>query len=122
MTYEVKYCFEDEGIGHVVENMTELRERCLPVINRDKTPCRYRLDRRSGQRGLIGENGKRVTEDFATGWATAQSKSDGLTSRLAASLADRVEGSFPPTQLAGLRESSGIPHCAELAKLQYPGC
>jgi len=38
MTYEVKYCFEDEDIGHVVENMAELRERCLPVINRDKRP------------------------------------------------------------------------------------
>jgi CBS domain-containing protein len=38
MTYEVKYCFEDEGIGHVVENMAELRERCLPVINRDERP------------------------------------------------------------------------------------
>ena len=38
MTYEVKYCFEDEEIGHVVENMAELRERCLPVINRDKRP------------------------------------------------------------------------------------
>jgi CBS domain-containing protein len=38
MTYEVKCCFEDEDIGHVVENMAELRERCLPVINRDKRP------------------------------------------------------------------------------------
>ena len=52
MTYEVKCCFEDEDIGHVV-------------------------DGRSGQRGLVGENRKRVTGDFATGWATAQSRSDG---------------------------------------------
>jgi CBS domain-containing protein len=38
ITYKVKYCFEDEDIAHVVENMAELRERCLPVINRDKRP------------------------------------------------------------------------------------
>jgi CBS domain-containing protein len=36
MTYELRYCFEDEDIGHVVENMAESQVRCLPVMNRDK--------------------------------------------------------------------------------------
>jgi CBS domain-containing protein len=34
MSYEVKYCFEDEDVVHVAENMAELRR--LPVMNRDK--------------------------------------------------------------------------------------
>jgi CBS domain-containing protein len=36
MSPEVKYCFEDEDIEHVAENMAELRVRRLPVMNRDK--------------------------------------------------------------------------------------
>ena len=33
---EVKYCFEDEDVAHVAENMAELQVRRLPVMNRDK--------------------------------------------------------------------------------------
>src|SRR6266702_2821732 len=33
---EVKYCFEDEDVTHVAENMAELQVRRLPVMNRDK--------------------------------------------------------------------------------------
>jgi CBS domain-containing protein len=33
---DVKYCFEDEDVEHVAENMKELRVRRLPVMNRDK--------------------------------------------------------------------------------------
>jgi CBS domain-containing protein len=36
MSHEVKYCFEDEEVAHVVENMAELQVRRLPVMNRDK--------------------------------------------------------------------------------------
>jgi CBS-domain-containing membrane protein len=36
MSQEVKYCFGDEEVAHVVENMAELRVRRLPVMNRDK--------------------------------------------------------------------------------------
>ncbi|TXH32279.1 MAG: CBS domain-containing protein [Rhodospirillaceae bacterium] len=36
MTREVKYCFSDEEIDHVIENMGDLQIRRLPVINRDK--------------------------------------------------------------------------------------
>ncbi len=36
MSYEVKYCFEDEDVAHVAENMAELQVRRLPVMNRDK--------------------------------------------------------------------------------------
>jgi len=36
MSPEVKYCFEDEDITHVAENMAELQVRRLPVMNRDK--------------------------------------------------------------------------------------
>jgi len=36
MSAEVKYCFEDEDVAHVAENMAELQVRRLPVMNRDK--------------------------------------------------------------------------------------
>ena len=36
MTSEVKYCFEDEDLEHVAENMAEQRLRRLPVVNREK--------------------------------------------------------------------------------------
>jgi CBS domain-containing protein len=36
MTPEVKYCFEDEDLGHVAKNMGDIRVRRLPVVNRDK--------------------------------------------------------------------------------------
>jgi CBS domain-containing protein len=36
MSAEVKYCFEDEDVTHVAQNMAELQVRRLPVMNRDK--------------------------------------------------------------------------------------
>jgi CBS domain-containing protein len=36
MSTDVKYCFDDENIGHVARNMAELEVRRLPVVNRDK--------------------------------------------------------------------------------------
>ena len=36
MTQDVKYCFEDEDIDHVVANMGENQVRRLPVMNRNK--------------------------------------------------------------------------------------
>jgi len=36
MSHEVKYCFEDEDLDHVAENMAELQVRRLPVMDRDK--------------------------------------------------------------------------------------
>ncbi len=36
MSSEVKYCFDDEKIEDVLENMGDLQLRRLPVLNRDK--------------------------------------------------------------------------------------
>jgi CBS domain-containing protein len=36
MTREVKYCFDDEDMDHVVQNMADIQVRRLPVVNRDK--------------------------------------------------------------------------------------
>jgi CBS domain-containing protein len=36
MTSEVKYCFEDDELNDVAENMAELQVRRLPVVNRQK--------------------------------------------------------------------------------------
>jgi CBS domain-containing protein len=36
MTKEVLYCFEDEDLESVVDQMGELKVRRLPVLNRDK--------------------------------------------------------------------------------------
>lgn len=36
MTKDIKYCFEDEDMDHVVQNMGDIQVRRLPVVNRDK--------------------------------------------------------------------------------------
>jgi len=36
MTREVMYCFDDEDIQHVCQNMADIQVRRLPVVNRDK--------------------------------------------------------------------------------------
>jgi CBS-domain-containing membrane protein len=36
MTKQVLYCFEDEPIDHVAQNMGEQQVRRLPVLNREK--------------------------------------------------------------------------------------
>jgi CBS domain-containing protein len=36
MSKEVKYCYEDEDLQHVAQNMGEIQVRRLPVVDRDK--------------------------------------------------------------------------------------
>jgi len=36
MSNEVKYCFEDQNVEQVARNMSDLRVRRLPVLDRDK--------------------------------------------------------------------------------------
>ncbi len=36
MTKQVLYCFEDESVEHVADNMGQQKVRRLPVVNRDK--------------------------------------------------------------------------------------
>jgi CBS domain-containing protein len=36
MTDTIKYCYEDDDVAHVAQNMAELQVRRLPVVNRDK--------------------------------------------------------------------------------------
>ena len=36
MSTEVKYCYDDEDLEHVADNMGDLQVRRLPVVNRDK--------------------------------------------------------------------------------------
>lgn len=36
MTHEIKYCYEDQSVEEVTNNMSEQRLRRLPVLNRDK--------------------------------------------------------------------------------------
>jgi CBS domain-containing protein len=36
MTQEIKYCFDDQTVDEVTQNMGEQRLRRLPVVNRDK--------------------------------------------------------------------------------------
>jgi CBS domain-containing protein len=36
MSHELKYCYEDENVQHVAENMGELQIRRLPVMSREK--------------------------------------------------------------------------------------
>jgi CBS domain-containing protein len=36
MSSEIKYCFDDQSIDEVTQNMGDLRIRRLPVVNRDK--------------------------------------------------------------------------------------
>jgi CBS domain-containing protein len=36
MTADVKYCYEDQEVGEVIENMGDIQVRRLPVLDRDK--------------------------------------------------------------------------------------
>jgi len=36
MTSNVKYCFEDEELEHVTQNMADIQMRRMPVMDRDK--------------------------------------------------------------------------------------
>jgi CBS domain-containing protein len=36
MTLDVKYCYEDQEVGEVIENMGDIQVRRLPVLDRDK--------------------------------------------------------------------------------------
>jgi CBS domain-containing protein len=36
MSHDVKYCFDDQDVDDVSENMAELQVRRLPVVNREK--------------------------------------------------------------------------------------
>jgi CBS domain-containing protein len=36
MSREIRYCYEDEDVAHVAQNMSELQIRRLPVMSRDK--------------------------------------------------------------------------------------
>ncbi len=36
MTEDVKYCFEDDSIDDVIQNMSDIQVRRLPVVNRKK--------------------------------------------------------------------------------------
>jgi len=36
MTDSIKYCYDDEDVERVAQNMAELQVRRLPVVNRDK--------------------------------------------------------------------------------------
>lgn len=36
MTREVKYCFDDQDLAEVTENMGDIQVRRLPVVNREK--------------------------------------------------------------------------------------
>ena len=36
MSPEVKYCYDDEDMDHVAQNMADIKVRRLPVLNRDK--------------------------------------------------------------------------------------
>jgi CBS domain-containing protein len=36
MTADVKYCYEDQEVGEVIENMGDIQVRRMPVLDRDK--------------------------------------------------------------------------------------
>lgn len=36
MTGNIRYCFEDEDVQHVAQNMADIQLRRLPVLNREK--------------------------------------------------------------------------------------
>jgi CBS domain-containing protein len=36
MSDDIKYCFDDEDVAHVIQNLGELQLRRLPVVNREK--------------------------------------------------------------------------------------
>jgi CBS domain-containing protein len=65
MTDNIKYCYEDEDVAHVAQNMAELQVRRLPVVNRDK-----RLVGIVALSNVAQCGDKRATQDMLRGVAT----------------------------------------------------
>ena len=57
MSSDVKYCFEDEELDHVAQNMGDIRVRRLPVVNRDKRLV-----------GIVSLGDVALTTGHAVGW------------------------------------------------------
>src|SRR6516225_5437372 len=70
MSPEVKYCFEDEDVAHVAENMAELQVRRLPVMNRDKRLVGIVSLADLAIEGSPPKNSKSAARHFATGRPT----------------------------------------------------
>ena len=64
MTENIKYCYEDEDVAEVAQNMAELQVRRLPVVNRDK-----RLVGIVALSNMAQCGDKRATEDMLRGVA-----------------------------------------------------
>jgi CBS domain len=79
MSPEVKYCFEDEDVAHVAENMAELQVRRLPVMNHDKRLVGIVSLAESCDRRFTAENSKGASRHFATGRPTQPESAEYLT-------------------------------------------
>ncbi len=51
MSEEVKYCFEEDDVDEVAQNMADIKVRRLPVLNKRQAPGRHRLAGRSRHSG-----------------------------------------------------------------------
>ena len=68
MSPEVKYCFEDEDVAHVAENMAELQASGSHEPR--QASRRHRLARGTCDRRFTAENSKGASRHFATGRPT----------------------------------------------------
>jgi len=67
MTKDVKYCFDDQEVEEVTRNMGDIQVRRLPVLNRDKLPCRHSLIGRHRPQHRRPRCWRRLVRDFASG-------------------------------------------------------
>lgn len=67
MSHDVKYIYDDETLEDASRNMSELKVRRLPVLNRKKRLVRHRLAGRSGAQREGQRAGAEVMASFTAG-------------------------------------------------------
>ena len=75
MSQDVKYCFEDEDIVHVAQNMGDIQVHRLPVLNHDKRLVGIVALADIANRGGATTAGQAVCGISSTGAAAGQSAS-----------------------------------------------
>ena len=67
MSEDVKYCFEDDDVDEVAQNMADIKVRRLPVLEQGQAAGRHRLARRSRRDGRPGQRRRSALRHFRAG-------------------------------------------------------
>jgi CBS domain-containing protein len=77
MSSDVRYCFEDEDVGHVLKNMGDIQLRRLPVLNRKKRLIGIVSLADVAKSGVGAKTGRTLGDITRPGGRHSQSMTDG---------------------------------------------